>query len=321
MANTMGLAGAVTGLVLALFGIAASGRLTIRFLSNITTALGVSEFTVAFVLLAVATSLPETFVAATSALQHANDIIIATVLGSNIINITLVTGLAGFFSGGIKTDQLHLRRDLLLCCLISALPIIFVLNGTISRIESWTLLVIFLLYLAFLAHDQIKYSATRMPRRIVWGVASIFFALGAIAILLYSSSVAVSSSVALAALIGIPSFVIGIFLLAVGTSLPEMVTTIQSNRMGKPALALGNIIGSNITNSTLVLGLAGAISPIRTSLHPSLIVTAAAVIASTLGLTYLATRRGELSVFDSLKLLTAFVMFGAAIALTQSLYG
>lgn len=304
-------------LVLALIGVVVSGRLTIRFLTNITTAFGVSEFTVAFVILALATSMPEVFVGITSSLRGASDLIISTALGSNIVNATLITGLTALLSGGISTEQLHLKRDLSVGGIISFLPLLFLLNGTVSRFEGLMLLLVFLMYLALLAHDQLQYRSFQMPSHLLRGLFSVVLALAAIGLLLYSSDKTVASSVELAALVGIPSFLIGLFLLSLGTSLPELVTTLQANRRGKSAMALGNIIGSNITNSSLVIGIAALIHPISVSLHRTMITTMVSVVVASVLLAYLAARREKLSIGDGLRLLSAFILFGIAILIAS----
>lgn len=300
-------------LALALAGVVVGGRLTIRFLTNITTAFGVSEFTVAFVILAIATSMPEVFVGITSSLRGASDLVISTALGSNIVNATFIMGLTALLSGGISTQQLNLKRDLAVGGIISFLPLLFLLNGIVSRFEGLLLILVFVLYLALLARDQIRYQSLQMPHHLLRGIFSFVFALLAIGLLLYASDKTVAASVELAAAVGIPSFLIGLFLLSIGTSLPELVTTLQANRRGKSAMALGNIIGSNVTNSSLVIGIAALINPISVSLHRTMVTTMVSVVIASVLLAYLAARRDKLTIGDGLRLLSAFVIFGVVI--------
>jgi len=98
-----------------------SGRLIIRLLTKITLSFGISEFTVAFILLALATSMPDLFVAVSSSFKQADELILSTVLGANIVNMTLIIGLTAIFSGGIPTTNLHLRRNLVAGSLITLL--------------------------------------------------------------------------------------------------------------------------------------------------------------------------------------------------------
>ena len=313
--------GATTGqliliLFVALAGLIFSGRYAITYLSHVTKAFGVSEFTVAFIILAIATSLPELFVGITSALKGANDIILATALGSNIINITFITGLTALLSGGIGTTRLHIKRDFGIAGAITLLPLLFLLNGRIGRGEAVILLLVFAYYVFLLIKDQSHLPEENPTKNIRHGVLYTVLTLLAVGVLIYASDTVVSSSVILAATIGIPSFLIGLFLLSIGTSLPELVTTLHSNKTGKPAMALGNIIGSNIANSTLVIGVAALIHPIETTLHPTLVATMVSVIIATGLIWYLASKGDSLSVFDGIKLLAAFFIFGIVILLT-----
>lgn len=300
----------------ALGGLILSGRYAITFLSHVTTALGVSEFTVAFIILAIATSMPELFVGITSALHGANDIILSTALGSNIINITFITGLTALLSGGIVTKQLHIKRDLGIAGAVTLLPLLFLLNGRIGRLEALFLLAVFGYYVFHLVQDQSHMTEDSPPKNIRKGLLYTIFTVLAVAVLIYASDTIVFSSVALAAVIGIPSFLIGLFLLSIGTSLPELVTSLHSNRRGKPAMVLGNIIGSNVANSTLVIGTAALIKPIETALHPTLVATMISVVVASALMGYLSARGDALSIFDGIKLLVAFFVFGIVILLT-----
>lgn len=303
--------GSLTALVI-------SGRLAIRQLTNITTALGVSEFTVAFIILAMATSMPELSVAITSSLQSVNELVLSTILGSNIVNVTLITGLTAIVSGGIKTTGLNIQRDIGLAITITLLPLVFLLNGTLSRLEGVILLMVFAFYLFLLLRDQSVYSQDKTPRHIIKGALSIIGALVAVTFLVLSANWTVSSAVDLAAAIGIPAFLIGVFMLSIGTSLPELVTALQSNWSGKHAMTLGNIIGSNITNSSLVLGVASVIRPIQLTLNQSVGVTMASVAIAILVMGYMAARKDNLSIRDGFLLVLFFLGCGAAILLSST---
>ena len=299
--------------------LAISGRYAIRFLTNVADAFGISEFTVAFIILAIATSMPELFIAISSSLHSNSDLILATVLGSNIANVTLIIGLTALLSGGISTSQLNLRRHILIGVGITILPLVFLLNGVISRFEGVLLLLVFAWYVIRLLRDRSSFGKERRKRQLSYGFLSIGLALLMISILVFASEKTVSSSVELAALVGIPAFLIGLFVLSVGSSLPEFITTFQANKNGQAGLVLGNIIGSNIANSSLVIGVAAVIAPINTGLHASLAVTMFFVVASMLLLGYLATKRSDLSIFDGMKLILVFGIFILAVLFAGAL--
>lgn len=291
-----------------------SGRLIIRFLTKITLSFGISEFTVAFILLALATSMPDLFVAVSSSFKQADELILSTVLGANIVNMTLIIGLTAIFSGGIPTTNLHLRRNLVAGSLITLLPLFFLLNGTISQIEGAIMVFVFSLYLTTILRDQILFASSPIPGRLLVGAGSVVVVLLVVVIMVYAADRTVLNAVKLAGFFGIPTFFVGIFALALGTSLPELITTVQSSTQGKPAIALGNIIGTSVANSALILGVASTIAPIQAQGFQSwLLATMFFVVASVALLSYLAIRKNDLSVSDGFMLIACFLIFGFVI--------
>ena len=300
-------------LLVALVVLVASGRLAIKYVTNVTTAFGISEFTVAFVILALATSMPELFVVVSSSLKGASAIVLSIVFGSNIANITLIIGLTAIFSGGVSLKAFNLRRNIVASGVITILPLLFVANGVISRAEGWILIAVFVAYLIYLLRDQRTYSKERLPRHVLRGFSSIVVALVMIAVLIIAANQTVDSAVGLAELIGIPTFLVGLLILSIGTSLPELITTLHSNRSGSGAMAMGNVIGSNIANSSLILGVASIISPIQTDLHPTLLMTMFFVALSVLVMGVFAMRKEDLSIREGFGLVGLFIVFGILI--------
>lgn len=304
-------------LLLSLVVLVATARWTIRLLTQVATSFGLSDFSVAFVILAVATSLPELFVAISSARQAAGDIVLAVALGSNIVNMTLIVGLAAIVSSGISTAGLHLRRDIIVGGAITMLPILFLLNGVISRLEGVLLLLVFAAYIYSLYRNGGRYVPPRVPRRILRGVFNLGLVFALLAVVVVSADYTVRSSTDIALVFGIPSFLIGLFVLAFGTSLPELTTTLQSALLRKPAMALGNIIGSNVADSALIIGVASLIKPLQVSLTSSLLLTAIGVFISLVLLGYFALSRERLSLPEGILLLLFFLIFGMTILLTS----
>ena len=300
---------------IALAALVLSGRWIVKLLLNITAAFGISEFSVAFIFLAVATSIPELFVSIASAQASAGDLVIAIALGSNVVNMTLIVGLATIVSFGISTQGLNLRRDIGLGMIITLLPVLFLLNGVISRFESSILLASFVLYMYLLYRDQKSILSNAVPRRIMRGVVSMLLMLVLVAVLIFASEHIVESSVTIATLLGIPSFLIGLFLLAGGTSLPELTTTLQSALQKKPTLALGNILGSNVADAALIVGIASMVKPLEVTLNPSLIITALSAVIALGSLGYFAFSRQKISFSEGLLLLLGFVIFSIVMLL------
>ena len=285
------------------------GRLTVRYLSSAARSFNVSEFSIAFILLAVATSMPELFISISSAVSKNSDIIMAVTFGSNIINTTLVIGLAAFLSAGISTAKLNLRRDIILGTAITMMPILFLLDGTLNFSEGFLLLSVFTFYLYLLYQDkEQQVEKIKLPHPghgLIYSLITLLFLSG----LLLAARYTVSASASIAESLNIPQFLIGLFVLALGTSLPELTLAIQASLARKPGLALGNIIGTNIANSSFVIALAGIAAPLKISLSAPFISTATFLIIAVITLAVFATSKHRLSTREGLVLLGFFVIF------------
>ncbi len=298
--------------VSALTALIVFGRLIVRMIMTIACQLGVSEYAVAFVLLAVATSIPELFIGIASARQHAGELVLATALGSNIINMTLIVGAATVISLGISTSGLNLRRDVLFGGAITVLPIFLLADSVIDRKEGLLLLGLFSLYLALMYRDQHKHHTVADNRHNNIGdvLVNIVILAALVSGLVYASNLTVDSAVSLATAIGIPSFLIGIFVLALSTSLPELTTTLHSALARRPGLALGTILGSNAADSALIIGTAALTQPLRVTINHHLVVTGIFVTIAVILLALFAITKKRISVREGLFLLSTFLSFG-----------
>lgn len=306
-------------LALALAALLLSGRWLVRAVLAFTQAFGIPEFSIGFILLAVSTSLPEIFIGASSAYHEAAPLVIATALGSNIVNMTFIVGLAAIVSFGISTAGLNVRRDLLLGGTITMLPILFMADGSISRLEGVLLLLAFCFYVWLLYRDRHRQTGNgNLPGNVFAG----FRALAAIAVLvvvlLVAAETTVRAATSLAEQFGLPQFLLGLFVLAFGTSLPELVTTVNAAWMRRPGLALGNILGSNVADSGVVVGLAALVRPLVTPFTPDFLVTAVFVLLSLLILWWFARTRARLSATEGLGLILVFVVFGLLLFITST---
>lgn len=303
LSELLWLTGALVALIL-------SGRYLVHYLMIVTRSFGIPEFSVGFVLLAVSTSLPEIFVSIASAREGAASLVIATALGSNIVNMTFIVGLAAIISTGIKTAGLNIRRDLLLGGSITMLPILFMANGLISRLEGIMLLAAFCLYMWRIYHERQKKEFNRLATNIKKGLSALLVISLLIAVLLVASHVTVSSATAIATHLQLSPFLIGLFVLAFGTSLPELITTINAALMRRPGLALGNILGSNVADSGIVVGLAALTQPLVLALTPDLVVTSGFVLLSLLIIGWFAYTKHRISILEGIGLVLIFTLFG-----------
>ena len=215
-----------------------------------------SEFVVGFLLVSLATSLPELSIAITSLWQNASSVSVGNVIGSNFAEVTYVFGAILVFQSfsATKDERWKASNILMLCSLLIFLPLLFP-----SLLTSFFLIACFFAF-AFLAFKQkSKVEKIEVSKRKAL-TAFVFFAIG-IFLLLTSASFTVKNAIYLASILNVSGVAIGATLVSLGTTLPELTIGIQSARRGNYELALGDSIGSVAVNSTLVLGVGSLSSP------------------------------------------------------------
>ena len=230
--------------------------------------LKVSELVIGLTVVALGTSLPEFIVSFMSVLRGSGNMSVGNIVGSNVFNTLVVIGSSAIMLG-MKVESSLLRRDLPLMFVASVLLIIFAgVNGVLSVWEG-------LMFLAFFSvYTYIAYRVGLRDRKAAQEVAHseqmpyykiVLFILIGMAALVLGGRFLVDNAAAVARRFDISESVIGITILAAGTSLPELMTSIVAARKGSEGLALGNAIGSNIFNIAFVLGICSTVSPIIVS--------------------------------------------------------
>ncbi|MBU0708527.1 sodium:calcium antiporter [Patescibacteria group bacterium] len=224
------------------------------------------EFSIAFILMAIATSLPELFVGITSAIEGTPILTLGAVLGSNIVNLTLVTGIAVIASRGIPARSIIFRRDALYMAIYAAIPLILLSDRVLSRGDGVIILIFYGLYLVKLINQRslFKKRSDHVTSREALYNLTLFIV--SVVVLLISADVLVRVAVRIAGDFNIGLGLVGIIFIAIGTSLPELVLEIRAVQKQHASLALGDLVGSVVANSTLVLGIAAIISPIEVDL-------------------------------------------------------
>jgi len=221
---------------------------------------GLSELSAGFILLSIATSLPELFVSSIASIMNQGGISVGNVLGSNIANLTIIIGLAILLSRTKFVIRSDSQNELVQFLFLSSLIPLFILQrGSIGPILGIVLLILFVYFSLKISKKAGKISSLGYMRKKEINRIIIKFLI-AISLLLIFSKLVVDSSVEIAHFIGLPTSVIGATLIAIGTSIPELATTIQALKQHLFGMALGNILGSCITNITLVLGVASLLS-------------------------------------------------------------
>ena len=203
-----------------------------------------------------------------AAVRGQNEIALSNVIGSNIFNLLVVVGICAAIKPVIPAKEI-IRRDLPISLLCAVLLLVASLNLALGRIEGIVLLLGFVIYIGYLVYTARKKPAadTEENVRKMSPLKSALFILIGIAGIVLGGQLVVNSASDIAASFGLSQTLIGLTIVAVGTSLPELVTSIVASRKGENGLALGNAIGSNIFNILLVMGLSTVISPIGVNMQ------------------------------------------------------
>ena len=217
-------------------------------------------------ILALATSLPELFVGIAAALENKPTLALGNVIGSNIANLSLVIGGTTLIGGTMNVVGNFLKKDIFYTFLAGSLPLILLLDNRLSRVDGLILLVVYFWYLATIlkfkpGEGGLNGIIKRFEEKKTEVALSWFF-LGII-LLIFSADMIVKISSQVASTFSIPLILIGLFLVAVGTSLPELSFGIKAIRSRQVAMVFGNLLGSVVANSSLVLGVSSLIAPIR----------------------------------------------------------
>lgn len=230
--------------------------------------LGVSPMMIGLTIVAMGSSAPEIVVAATASLGGNIDTAVGNALGSNITNIALVLGISALIKP-LLVSSTTLKRELPIMLVISLLAVYFIDDSFMSRVEGIVLITLFVLVIAGMAVLSFKVdkndpliaeTETEVPSNVDTSYA-IFWVLIGLVLLPLSAHFLVNSAVEIARFFGISELVIGLTIIAIGTSLPELAASIAGVLKGEDDLALGNIIGSNIFNLLAVLAMPGLIAP------------------------------------------------------------
>lgn len=235
--------------------------------SSVARKIGISEFVIGIIIVGFGTSCPELVVSVTGAIGGNSAVSLGNVTGSNIFNILMILGLTAIFSPiAITKDNKTKDIPILLC--ITIFFCLIALKGTINRLDAVLFLAIFAIYLLY-NFKAGKAEAAAIEEEVVeknYGTfLSILMIVGGLAGLIFGGKLFVNNAVTLAHALGASDKFIAVTILAVGTSLPELMTCVVAAAKKKGQLALGNIVGSNVFNILLILGISGLIHPLDTS--------------------------------------------------------
>ena len=231
--------------------------------SSIASILKVPTIIVGLTIVALGTSAPEAAVSITSSLTGSNAMAVSNVIGSNLFNMLMVIGIAALMSN-LLMEKSVLEKDLPFLVGITALWAIFIVIGwDITNIEGIILLLIMVAYIIFLIYDTKKSGGANDVEKPKFNLPmSIILMIIGLAGIVIGGDLVVDSASAIAIAFGMSETLVGLTIVAIGTSLPELVTSITALKKGENQLVIGNVIGSNIFNILFVLGASSAISAI-----------------------------------------------------------
>ena len=276
-------------LLLALTGIVFGADWLVGGSVSIAKRLKVSEFVIGAAIVGVGTSMPELVVSTIGAIKGNSDVAIGNVVGSNIFNILGILGVTALLCP-IPIDRKNMRFEIPLCILVSGLLLLMAMNffnGTppvIGRIDGLVLLLSFVLFIWYSMYRDRKEATEEYAGEVedIPLTMPVIKVISGLALLIFSCDLFVDNAVTIAKKLGLSESFISITLIACGTSLPELAASAAAAFKKNTQLALGNIIGSNIFNITLILGVASQITPLTssgiTSIDYSVVIVSAMLI-------------------------------------------
>jgi len=236
-----------------------SADYTIKAIGQLARHFRLTEFVTSFMLVAFVSALPEFFIGIMSAIQGAPNIGLGTMLGGNIADLTLILGLVGLAGGQVRVKSSIIKKDMYLG-MLCLLPILLALNGTLSRFDGAILIFAGIAFLVILLKERAYFTKSFEARNKALKNTTMLI-LG-IVFLLGSAHFIVQSTKSLAIGIGAPPIIMGLILVALGTTLPEFIFSLRSVRKGHADMAIGDLWGTVIIDATIGIGIIAMIAPI-----------------------------------------------------------
>lgn len=229
--------------------------------SSIARRLRVPSIIIGLTIVAFGTSAPELAVSTTASLAGNNEIAVGNVIGSNLFNLLVVLGACG----AIRPFAVRLRWDFLASVGVAAVLLLMIFRDhTVGRIDAFLLLGMFVAFMALTVRDALMNRTEADEEfQMLSPIRSVLYIVGGLAAIVWGGDLVVDSASEIALSFGLSQTLVGLTVVALGTSLPELVTSVVASRKGENGLALGNVIGSNIFNILMVLGMSAAVSPIK----------------------------------------------------------
>jgi cation:H+ antiporter len=296
-----------------------SGNWLVRSLSQISEFLGLKRFTVAFLLMSLATATPELFVGISSALRGISELSLGNIIGQNIIHFTVAVFICVLISGGFQVKSKAVRTTALFSAFIALFPLLLILDGNLSRIDGIILIGLFGVYVFRMLKNSKKHDIsfddfeTKNNIPILKKISLFFgdfghFILGSVLLLIAAQGI-VKSSIFFAEKLNMSLAMIGVLIVGIGTALPEVYFSAFSAKKEEGELMAGNLLGSTVVSTCLVLGIVSLISPIYNIELFSYFLSRATLFISVIFFIYFMSTGRKISLKESLVLLAIYAIF------------
>lgn len=275
--------------------------------SSVAKLLGVPAVIVGLTIVSMGTSAPEAAVSITAGFRGSNEIAISNLVGSNSFNMLVVAGLSAAITP-FMVDKVVLKRDFPVCLGIMLVSIIMCLDGTVSRLDGIIMLIIFVCYISLLVYSAVKNRETAEDdEKPMSPIKSVLFIIIGLAAVIAGGQLVVNSAQKIALAFGMSETLVGVTIVAIGTSLPELVTSVIAARKGQSGIAIGNVVGSSIFNLAFVMGLSSAANPI--GVVPEALIDAFVMLGvNALGFVYCITGR-KFARWEGISLFCIYIVY------------
>lgn len=283
--------------------------------SHFASTLGVSQMIIGLTIVAMGTSMPEAAVSITASIKNTADIAVGNIIGSNILNILIILGMTSLLIP-IKVEEAFRIKNIPFMGVTTVILLIMGMTGNvISRVEGILFCVIFAGYMVYLFQTAKSDRKCEEEKNITWKsvLKDILLIILGGGLVVLGSNVAVDAATEIAKILGMSEKFIGLTIVALGTSLPELVTSLTAARKGNADMAIGNIVGSNIFNILFVLGISSIIVPI--SYPQSFLIDGIAAIAAVLIFWLYALRFKRLDLKSGILMLAGYTGYFAYLVL------
>ena len=278
--------------------------------SSIAGILKVPSVIIGLTIVAMGTSAPEAAVSINAGLAGNSDISLGNIIGSNIFNLLVVIGACAVIFPA-KSNEDILKRDLWWNIGASVLLLITIIDGNLSRLEGLLFLAVFIFYLGLMVRSAMKNRMDETPMDVMPLWKSLLFVAGGLAAVVFGGDMVVDNASLIAKAWGMSDTLVGLTIVAIGTSLPELVTSITASKKGDSGIALGNAVGSCLFNILFILGMASSITPVNAV--PELIIDTAILIVVTILILIVAKTGKRTNRVEGIICVTAYIIYTAYI--------